>query len=336
MNERICFLHVGTGKTGSSTFQYALAANCDDLLSRGYSFPDIGTNFQRMKKGRPTNGNGSRVGGALYKSNVKAATAVVRRFRSEPHHLILSNEALYKAPGPAMREFCDAIREMGYLVKCLVIFRPHTEMAVSAFVQYVKSRHYDGVTDLARYVRYRGYGSGRNWLAYAEHLEQAVGRENLTVRWLPAIRRSGGIIQTGFKWLGLPPPAIEIPDINPTVGLEAYIIVHMLRSANLCGRSVLDDLILRAQEEGLLGAPIVLDYELALEIHEHTKKSNAALLQRYCPGLSAEEELKPPQPRVEATPDLGKVRQLAMIAEQMLVARGVDGDAVRQAFRGLR
>src|SRR5687768_10820793 len=114
MPQRICFMHVGTGKTGSSALQYVLARTRADLEQRGYRFADFGRGFRRMDDGQATGGNASPIKQALRRRDVSTALDLMRPLAERPDHVILSNEGLYRVQPRMMNEFCEGLRTIGF------------------------------------------------------------------------------------------------------------------------------------------------------------------------------------------------------------------------------
>ncbi len=291
--------------------------------------------FERIERGAPTGGNASELWHALRARNVADAVERTRPLAAMPGHVILSNEGLYKVRAETMKDFCSALRAMGYRPKCLVLFRPQIEQIVAAFVQHVKSKGANGPTSLSDFALSQDYAERRNWYLCAHRLEDAFGSENLTVKWYPAVVRRGGIQHALFDWLGLTAPDVRMPKINPTPGWEALHTIQVLNQAGLGGRRFLDRLLAAASSQGLLGAKLGLDTETALKVHGATRSSNEMLLRQYCRDLSPEEELKPPPPEMQPALDEALMRQLSELAARLLIEQGAEQTLVRRTL-GIR
>jgi hypothetical protein len=217
-----------------------------------------------------------------------------------------------------------------------VIFRPQTELIVSAYLQWVKSGIRGNSLKLADYAGEQDFERKRNWLGYAQRLERSFGRDYLIVKWYPVLRRSGGIVKIAFnEWLGLDPPTIVEPWINPTPGREALTILQIVNAQGWGGREFSDQFLAKAEDAGLLGSKMTLDARSALIIYKATRASNEALLERYCPDLNVAEELQPPSPTVDTPADARIVARLSKLAGDLLVQSGKDRTAVERAFGAL-
>src|SRR5690606_19528518 len=137
MTGRICYLHVGTGKTGSSAIQYALTRAHDALRIQGYLYPHAARNFQAVLAGKTTAGNAIRITELLRNEDPDAEARIVAAYRNRPHHVIWSCEGLANRRGDVLKEFGAALRSLGYTTRCLVFFRPQADMIVSSYLQQV-------------------------------------------------------------------------------------------------------------------------------------------------------------------------------------------------------
>jgi hypothetical protein len=325
---KTCFVHAGTVKTGSSALQYALAVKQDDLLDSGFNFPDLEGNFSKLRRGSPTGGNAGSLRDALQLREPDRATDFVRPFAAHPHHLILSNEGLSQVNQAAIKAFCEQVRGLGFQTKCLVFFRPQTELVVSAYLQKVKASKDSDWPDLEHYATSQDFENRRNWFVMAKRLEDAFGSGNVTVKWYPALRRGKGIVGAAFDWLGLPTPVLKAPVVNPTPGCEAMMILKRANSAGVGGRRFADPFLSQAEQQGLLGSKLALSAKSARAVYEATRSSNEQLFRRYFPELSVEQELAIPLERESPPPDDRLLERLAAIAADILRQRGASSEAL--------
>jgi hypothetical protein len=206
---RICYLHVGTGKTGSSAIQYALTQKHHELLKAGLLYPDASGNFRAVRAGKPTSGNATSIVVLVHAGNITAALDIVRDYASRPEHLVLSCEGFSNVSAASLQKFAAGLAKLGYVSKCLVLFRPQFERMTSSYLQQVKANKSSARLPLERYAR-RTIGKNIqrrfNWYERAKKLESAFGKPNLTVLWYPALRRRGldGVPAAVFEWLGVP------------------------------------------------------------------------------------------------------------------------------------
>jgi hypothetical protein len=288
-----CYLHIGTGKTGSSAIQYALTKAHSELMDLGYSYPDCSRNFRQVLAGIPTAGNGRTIGVHLRRGDLRAAIDAIR---DTTGNLILSNEALANRDVDTLRKFSDELRSLGYKVSGLVLFRPQVDVLVSSYLQGTKAARVEGTLSehVERQFTPRTLEKRWNYFKRAEHF--ATVFDALTVRWYPALKRQGpsGVVEAAFGWLGVPFKRAWLPDgetINPSPGREALAVLQTLNAEGRGGKLVADAFLKKAQAIGLLGHPVTLDRDTAERIHKATLQSNRALLSKHCPELSADNEL---------------------------------------------
>ena len=339
MGRRICFLHVGTGKTGSSAIQYALTRAHETLLEEGYLYPDASENFERVLAGQPTGGNAGTIAKTLRAAGPDGALDLVRPYAEKPHHLVLSCEGFSNYAPALLAEFGSGLQALGYDTKCLVFFRPQAEMIVSSYLQQVKSNKLDLGVDLKNYVAQQltpeNIQKKWNWYARARKLEKAFGHQSVTVKWYQSTARLGptGGVKATFSWLGLPSlddsSVSDVPVVNPTPGREALVILQSANSHGLGGKKFADEFLSQAFRAGLLSSKVSLTGELLHQIDAATRQGNADLLERYCPDLAVSDELRPPAASGREEPiDRTKLRELTIIAEPLLVRRVRKRDAV--------
>lgn len=322
MSRRVCHLHVGTGKTGSSALQSAFAAERDRLRSHRLAYPDLSGTMAMALAGMPTAGNARDVVVALRRGDVGAAVDLVARHADAEHDIVLSAEGLSGFGEATLAAFAAGLHGLGYDTRALMFARPHTEWVVSAWLQQVKPGR--TTSDLVAFTRNwmspERLASERSHSGRARTLERAIG--DLTVHWYPAIRRQGprGVIEAGFRWLGVEPPAsLPTPVVNPTPGREA---LHVLERIDIPGnrlrrRRFIETFLDAARREGLLGSRVTLPPDLAAEVHAATFDDCASLIRRYCPELSVDEELAPPAAMPAAPLDRAIVDRLTELARSL-------------------
>ena len=282
------FLHVGTGKTGSSALQNAFALAQDILAQRGIAYPVIAA---RGHQTLVSSGNAVRIRKAFREEGAAGAIAAAKELLDPRLDTLLSNEGLYATSEADLASFRDALHAAGRRTKVLVFFRPQADMLASAYLQRLKANKHLRDIDENEYALAQ-YKSGHfDWLACAEKLGSVFGIHNLSVRWYPAVLRHGGPVTAAFEWLGISAPHIPQPLINPSPGREAAMVLREANAAGIGGRRFADEFLKRAHDQGLLGSKVTLAPEVHRLIEDESRKANAELLRRYCPDLSPEREL---------------------------------------------
>lgn len=294
MSGRTCYLHVGTGKTGTTAIQYALARAGDHLSAHGYDYPDFSGNLRAAWSGAITPGNGAILFKKLWKDDVAGAAEILQREGSGSGAMIVSCEGFWQVKKDVLAGFAAAIRAHGFELKTLVCFRPQVDFVIASYLQQVKSARLDWRLGLEDYIREAIskdiFGKKWNWLAVADRLAAAVGTETLQVMWYPAVLRRGhdAIVEDFFAWLGLPMPADYASGgvSNPSPNPEALMILRMMNAAGLGGKRFADDFLVRAHEAALLDKRPLLDRKTYELVEEMTLRDNLEMLRRFLPEQS--------------------------------------------------
>jgi hypothetical protein len=324
------FLHVGTGKTGSSALQNAFALAQDILAQGGIAYPVSAT--ARDKQPLVSSGNAVAVRRALREDGAAGAIAAAKGLLDPKLDTLLSNEGLYATSQADLTSLRDALEEAGWRTKVLVFFRPQADMLASAYLQRLKANKHLRDIDENEFALALYKSEPFDWLACAEKLESVFGIENLAVRWYPAVLRHGGPVNAAFEWLGISSPRIQEPLINPSPGREAAKVLREANAAGSGGRRFADEFLKKAQDQGLLGSKVALAPDVHRLIEDETRKANTELLRRYCPDLSPEKELAG-QPTSEPAPLSQKIiTDLRRIAGEVATSMNKASGRVHGAF----
>ncbi len=328
MSKRVCYLHIGTGKTGTSAIQYALAKSSRYLLRRGFSYPDVSKNFAQVLAGKPTIGNGGVIGKALRDKGSEQVIRLLEPFSKGDEHLVISHEGFWQQSAKALSDLVEALRYLDYDARCLIYFRPQAEMVVAQYLQRVKTDKTDGDTlnDFAGNDWRPNKIQGRyNWYLHARKCEKAFGIGNLTVKWYPALRRQGvsEAVKAIFDWIGAPLVNGQLAEynvmVNPTPGREALVVLERVNCDGVGGKVFSDEFLLTAHNKGLLGSKVELEPAMVKKIELASHKSNTRLLKRYCPELSLEKELSLSRLyKNKETLDIAAIESLTQIASEIL------------------
>lgn len=328
-SERVCYFHVGTGKTGTSAVQYALAVSRRYLLENEMDFPNLTGNMRQILGGFPTCGNGQSIFACLDRGDMKGAQAVIENYSPTVPSFVVSSEGFGWLPRKSLSWLVEKIRERGYTVKCCVCFRPQADYIASAYLQLVKSAKADwrqSMDDYAQKAINNGlFEAGYNWLTLADRLAGVFGAENMTVLWYPQLvaRGRNGVVNAVFEWLGLSTPAIPgmAPYVNPSPNREAAHVLRMLNSTGLGGKELADVFLARAERRGLLDGKYVLEPAIAQRIDALTRNSNREMLRKYA-GLTLEADVVTSRPENKASTLREEVLgELLMLSGRLLNAR---------------
>lgn len=143
-------LHIGSGKTGTSTVQGFLHRNRRPLLRRaGVLFPSSPGRRRHIRLGLSMTSDESVVQLVGYhRQKVASPDELRRRFRSEleqeiadasPSRLLLSDEALFGSAPEAMGRLADYTAEVGGRVRLVCYLRRQDDHLISRYQQVVKT-----------------------------------------------------------------------------------------------------------------------------------------------------------------------------------------------------
>jgi hypothetical protein len=233
-------LHIGTGKTGTTSIQTFLHRNRDRLAERGFLYPRSAGRVRHV-----------RVSLSVLPDRVLARTPTWRRedfassaeFRREFRrnldaeiagaglpHVVLSDEALYGAPYGALRRLRPFVRGIAGKVRVVVYLRRQDDHLVSRYQQRVKAGETRRLAERVR-TDLRGTYDYRDRLgAWRRFLEPDV----LVVRPFERVRFVGGSLHQDFlDAAGVDLRADElapVTQLNESLDAES---VELLRLLNL-------------------------------------------------------------------------------------------------------
>lgn len=316
-HERTCYLHVGTGKTGTTALQYALANEQQYLSANGVDYPDFSRNHRAVLAGSPMAGNGVLVYKKLIGQDLPGALTVIREHLSGKNSFVISCEGLWQPRQDVLAGLVSGIRDWGFQVEGLVCFRPQTDFAVSSYLQQVKSGRLDWRMGPAEYIETvitrNGFDRNWNWLKVADKLAGAFGSEHLTVFWYPnQIKRgNSAIVEDFFGWIGVPLPAGGAGGgvVNPSPNPEALLVLRLMNAAGLGSKAFADAFLAEAQRTDLLDRRPMLGKSLAEKVDALMRSGNEAMLARYAPDELAAMVSSPQKVSAEA---VASVRQATL------------------------
>jgi hypothetical protein len=197
MERRICYLHIGTHKTGTTSIQAFLAANQDRLAQLGVLIPAAGRPSREFAGHHNVAWELRRDG--RHDAALGGLNDVVRELRrSDAHTACLSSEdfeLLYNVP-EAIPRLREAIEDAGFTARVVVALRPQAGYCERVYAEIRKHgfplRFDDFVDDVVRMgtfvwpapppVRADQYGPPFDYAALLDRFAQAFGARALVVR----------------------------------------------------------------------------------------------------------------------------------------------------------
>ncbi|MDP2518843.1 hypothetical protein [Shimia thalassica] len=167
-------VHIGAGKTGSTSIQFSMKKAMDVLQERGIGYLGLMLEFAESAKGRPWSVEGAPQKYFSSKEPERTDTAVYNALKNELERLgergigrvIWSNEA-FLTRSDRIIPLLKKIEEHGVKVQPICYVRRHDEWARSGYVQFgIKFKSYEG--DLRNFADW----SAAHDMAYFEHLKR--------------------------------------------------------------------------------------------------------------------------------------------------------------------
>lgn len=209
------FIHVGTGKTGTTSIQMALHANAGPLLERGYRILRAGQfRSDSMKQRWPWNQPDDPVWAEV--------VAELAEARALGQHVLLSNESLWQLGDDELSRLAHLLT--GFTPRVLIYLREQADYVQAMLLQRAKAGK--GEIDLADERRIERWMSRRplDYQALCDRLETIFGSGTVRARAFRADGFVGGdLLVDVLDGLGLP----ELSDLyispqtaNPSVSAE--------------------------------------------------------------------------------------------------------------------
>jgi len=163
---------------------------------------------------------------------------------------------------------------------------------MSSYLQQVKSGKPDWRLDVEDFVRgcirrLKSERSRGNWLATADALAGAFGRERFTVRWYPSLVSKGydQVVRRFFAWVGVPPVEARIGAavLNPSPNPEALLVLRLMNAGGIGGHACAERFLQLAQDARLLDKRHMLPRADIDLIDRLTGADNEELLRRDAP-----------------------------------------------------
>jgi hypothetical protein len=342
-------LHIGAPKTGSSAIQAFLTLNREAFqAATGIHYPESATD-KRVLKGKPTSGNGAKIGKLLRAKRRGAVDEAIELAKRElgrgEAQLLLSNEGFWSVPNEAMAAFVEALNDQAE-IRFLFYARPQVRHLESAYLQVLGNRGFDG--DMAAYFESLGrkFFTGSKLKA----LSDMVGRERVTVRKYDRKALVGGDVVDDFldAFGGRMGPQFQRPaEVNTSLDPEHYLYARAVQASS--GRTGKVKRLMRTLSHDPVlsslyakAAPVsgirVMDLETARRVRDAYRADNE-LLDRLAPeaGLHFNAENDRAVEALEAAADetpeglsrleLLLLSRLAQLESQLAELRGQgDGD----------
>jgi hypothetical protein len=227
MQDITLYLHIGTGKTGTSSIQNFLAGNTRILWdSCSCLYPNmnrnnlLNENFINHQKLFLTTDLKTR------KERIQKAIVFCRKHARKK--LVFSAEALFEnKDGPALAK--ELLEMPGVDLKIIVYLRRQDQWLESAWKEWgYKSRKY---TDISNYIRQRDC----DWLRTLKRWEDAVGREPIIVRCYEKEQLPSGLIQDFSFVIGIDYGSFEwIPKKDLFKGFQRDVMEVLFLNKEFC------------------------------------------------------------------------------------------------------
>lgn len=243
---RRAILHIGTGKTGSTTIQAVLAANREALIGQGFAYPvapgqrnhirlsvhvaDPVTAERMLRAG----GDAGAVDVVLRRLEAELA-AELRALPDRVHSVIFSNEHLStKVDSPAAAERLRALLAPHFDAWRIVVYlRRQDDYAVSLYSTLLRSG--SGEDDILAPLWAPDQRARLDWAAMLDLWGGVFGREALCPRIFSRDAFVGGDLLTDFRAVcGLDPLPVAAEAVRNPSNLPAA--QELLRRLNLAAR----------------------------------------------------------------------------------------------------
>lgn len=232
-------LHIGSGKTGTSTIQRVLRRNPAPLLAAGHLYPRAPGRFRHTQLGLYVQPDHELVRHPDWlRADLGEPAAFRRDFRrrlerevagSDASGVVFSDEGLYSVSSRAISRMRQFTRNLGGRVRLVVYLRRQDDHLISRYQQVIKT---GGTEPLASWAR-------RDWRSmydYHRRLRawQEVAPDDFVVRRFERDRMvEGSLVPDFLDAAGIAVDATELTDTEPrneSLGAEA---VELLRILNL-------------------------------------------------------------------------------------------------------
>ena len=289
-------LHIGTGKTGTSSIQKFLAANRERLLAAGHLYPRTPGKFRHVRVSLSMKTDQQLAGDfAWHRQKYSDPERMRRTFsrllqreieESGTDRLLLSDEGLYGAPDDAILRLRQYTDHLARDVRVVVYLRRQDDHLLSRYQQVVKVGQTQRLTEWAAGDMTRTY----DYRTRLDFWERAMAPSTLVVRPFQRTRFPGGsLLRDFFDACDIHVP---IDDLEPTRDQNESLdadSVEFLRLWNLYQQQTLGLLEAAIDNREVLaglrtvssGPKLTLRAPLLRDFMARWEESNRAVAQRY-------------------------------------------------------
>lgn len=275
------FVHIGTGKTGSTALQYFLNQYSDSLRDDySLSYVRSGRGKNRRERGHQHAKFSQSVG--LETTELSLDIAYEIGNSDTTTHVISSEQFSTPRPGVCPRVYLYPLMQVAE-VHVVLYVRPQDQYIDSLYAQWLKKvERLPPVGGIREFYQQRQKRGWPDYYRLARRWEDVVGLERVHVR--PYDRKQllgGDIVRDFLSLLGIPDACAlaesETSPANPSLTVEQIRVIEALYE---CGLEHLDSKELRRPRGGG-GTPRVMNEALRRQVLDDYAESNSKLVERY-------------------------------------------------------
>jgi len=271
-------LHVGTGKTGTTSIQLALKRNEEALANLGYHVVESRRTTSRAAKHRLPWENPDHSGWS-------ELAAEAERVLPTGRHLIMSNEGLWRLDSYHLGHFAEVFK--GYEPMVVMYVREQVEWLQSSLLQKQKQmrKRFDLEDDkkVTRWIRRRPL----DYLKVCQGMELALGEGCVHARiFQRSLFYDQDLLADFFHAIGIADPQqlnLEQGETNPSLASQfAALLMKVKREEGAASmrNKQLQDLACRLTANGV-GSRFFMSKERVEQLREQFRPSNEAFAKRY-------------------------------------------------------
>jgi hypothetical protein len=282
----ILHIHIGAPKTGTSAIQAFLTLNRDAFqAATGIYYPESKTDL-RVLKGKPTAGNGAKIGRFLRSRRREGLERAVhlteRELERGVEALLLSSEGFWSVAPETMRAFMQRL-ETQVSFRFVFYARPQVKHVESAYLQVLGNRGFDGDASVYFDQLKSKFFIGSK----LKSLQELAGRGNVTARRYDRKSLVGGDVVDDFldvfgaRWS----EAFDRPpEINTSLDSEHYLYARATTAVGMGGAA-------KQAMWALRDDPVLAPYYAAAAPISGLKVMDAATARLICETFAEDNEL---------------------------------------------